>query len=75
MCSSDLRCSRPGVSLSISFGAAVCDSGQMDFDDLFARADHALYDAKHAGRNRVRLAEPGAAEPESPAPPPVPVPA
>jgi diguanylate cyclase (GGDEF)-like protein len=53
------HCSRPGLQLSISFGAAVCDSGGIDFDELFERADRALYEAKGAGRNRVQLADDG----------------
>lgn len=40
---------------TFSAGLAVWD-GQESSDELFARADTALYDAKNAGRNRVALA-------------------
>ncbi len=51
------RCSSAGLNLSISFGAAVSSGEDMDFDKLFERADRALYEAKAAGRNRVRVAQ------------------
>jgi len=37
---------------SLSGGVAACQAGE-SFDRLSARADHALYDAKHQGRNRI----------------------
>ncbi len=42
----------PGLSLTISFGVAAMVPGD-DRSSLLARADHALYAAKHAGRDRV----------------------
>jgi diguanylate cyclase (GGDEF)-like protein len=38
--------------LSVSIGGAVC-IGDAGFADLFRMADRRLYEAKHAGRNRV----------------------
>lgn len=36
-----------------SFGVSHAKQGQDSLDKLLARADHALYEAKHGGRNRV----------------------
>ena len=50
--------SRPlaGVAVTASAGVAASPAGRpFDYDDVFARADAALYAAKHAGRDRVRL--------------------
>ncbi len=40
---------------SASIGAAVCECGTCDLDDLFRAADHGLYDVKRSGRNNVAL--------------------
>lgn len=40
--------------LSVSIGGAVC-AGDSGFSELFRIADRRLYEAKHAGRNRVEL--------------------
>lgn len=40
--------------LSVSIGGAVCES-DAGFSELFRIADRRLYEAKHAGRNRVEL--------------------
>jgi GGDEF domain-containing protein len=44
------------VRITTSIGLAALEKGE-DFDALFARADAALYAAKHGGRNRVQVAE------------------
>lgn len=41
------------VQFTISVGVAMRARGDLGVLDTLARADHALYDAKHAGRNRV----------------------
>lgn len=53
-------------SLTISLGVAGSEFGGRDlnFDQLVSRADAALYDAKEAGRNRVRLWSPEMAGPD-----------
>ena len=46
------------VSVTISLGVAVSPAGEpLDFEELFCRADRALYGAKRAGRNRVGQAD------------------
>jgi len=54
-------CSRPGMPVSMSFGAATHSGEQLDFSSLYAEADAALYRAKRQGRDRVLLGvdEPG----------------
>ncbi len=42
-----------GVEVTVSIGVAVSEPGEIDTDDLLARADAALYAAKAGGRNRV----------------------
>lgn len=42
-----------GVPVSLSIGVAVAGAGELDTDDLLARADAALYGAKADGRDRV----------------------
>jgi diguanylate cyclase (GGDEF)-like protein len=42
--------------LTVSIGVAVYPSDGADVDDLLLRADRAMYAAKSAGRDRVRLA-------------------
>jgi diguanylate cyclase (GGDEF)-like protein len=45
------------VSVSVSIGAAVVSETDRDIHDPIERADHALYDAKAAGRNSVIFAQ------------------
>jgi diguanylate cyclase (GGDEF)-like protein len=42
-----------GVEVTVSIGVAVSEPGQINPDDMLARADAALYAAKAGGRNRV----------------------
>lgn len=48
------------IRVTISIGAAGVTPADADIQTLIERADHALYDAKSGGRNRVRLASDGA---------------
>jgi diguanylate cyclase (GGDEF)-like protein len=44
--------------ITTSIGVAEAERGMARLSDLIKRADKALYEAKRAGRNRVRLARP-----------------
>ncbi len=44
------------LGITVSIGVAVMAAGDASADDVLARADRALYDAKNAGRNAVRCA-------------------
>jgi len=55
---------QPGA-LTVSIGVAAFDETTDRVDLLLKFADDALYQAKHAGRNRVIVARPAAALPES----------
>jgi diguanylate cyclase (GGDEF)-like protein len=49
-----------GLKVTVSAGVALCQPGE-SAEQLLDRADHALYEAKRGGRNRVNVAEPAAA--------------
>ncbi len=46
-----------GIAITASLGVAVAAGDQLDFEHLFNAADEALYEAKHAGRNRIASIE------------------
>ena len=48
--------------VTVSIGVAAVAPGGECVDDLIAQADQALYTAKHAGRNRTRIADQAAPE-------------
>jgi diguanylate cyclase (GGDEF)-like protein len=41
------------IEIQVSVGLVSMKASDLNFDDLFARADNALYQAKGLGRNRV----------------------
>lgn len=47
------------ANIGASIGIAVNDAGITDPSELMRRADLAMYDAKHSGRNRVRVFDDG----------------
>jgi diguanylate cyclase (GGDEF)-like protein len=52
--------------VTVSIGVAAVAPGGECVDDLIAKADQALYTAKHAGRNRTRIADQAAAPEKTP---------
>ena len=51
----------PPLRVTISIGVAALGSSRLDLEELLAAADHALYQAKESGRNRVCLHAAGSA--------------
>jgi len=51
-----LRCGGTQVPVTVSIGLAQTLEGERTLDDLFRRADAALYESKKQGRNRVVVA-------------------
>ena len=51
------RSARHAIGATVSIGAATSYEPVTDIDALIARADAALYRAKHDGRNRIRTAD------------------
>ena len=50
-----LKTEKGDVSVSVSIGVAEMEKSRASFEKLLAAADTALYSAKEAGRNRVRV--------------------
>ncbi len=48
----EIRIADAPIPITASLGVATLSAGEI-LDDLVARADHAMYEAKHGGRNRV----------------------
>jgi diguanylate cyclase (GGDEF)-like protein len=46
-----------GTTITVSIGVGVAAGDQLEFEQLFNAADQALYEAKHAGRNRIAAIE------------------
>ncbi|OHC90249.1 MAG: hypothetical protein A3J99_01790 [Sideroxydans sp. RIFOXYD2_FULL_59_7] len=44
---------------TVSIGVACLSAGDQNIDDVLKRADEAMYQAKHAGRNTVRMVAAG----------------
>ncbi|HAU36272.1 MAG TPA: hypothetical protein DCX07_00960 [Phycisphaerales bacterium] len=56
------------VPIPVTISAGVATAGtQAEIDAIIRQADEALYEAKHAGRNCVRVASQAAADPANPA--------
>jgi PleD family two-component response regulator len=41
--------------VTMSFGVAASAPGEFDYESVFYEADLALYEAKHGGRDQVRM--------------------
>jgi diguanylate cyclase (GGDEF)-like protein len=48
-----------GLPVTMSFGVTGSAPGEFDYEKAIVLADRALYQAKAAGRNRVRMSDPG----------------
>ena len=46
------------ITITVSIGVAQTHAGRHEIDQLIALADKALYNAKHGGRNQVRVGRP-----------------
>jgi diguanylate cyclase (GGDEF)-like protein len=53
------------IVVTISVGVTIMDDADHDLAAILNRADSALYEAKRAGRNCVRVVPESAAEPEA----------
>ncbi len=51
----DAEASASGIHPTISVGACVTGSDDLRYQDVIARADESLYEAKRAGKNRLRV--------------------
>jgi diguanylate cyclase (GGDEF)-like protein len=51
------RTNPAGVEMTVSLGVSSAEGDQLEFERLFNAADQALYEAKHAGRNRIASIE------------------
>lgn len=45
------------IQITTSIGVATRDENTSDLDTLIARADQAMYIAKHRGRNRIAISK------------------
>jgi diguanylate cyclase len=43
------------LSVTVSLGVAMYDENTLDLETMIARADQAMYVAKHKGRNRIAV--------------------
>jgi predicted signal transduction protein with EAL and GGDEF domain len=50
-----VRCGRVEVGFTVSIGVEQWRGGDDSVENLIVRADHAMYAAKHGGRNRVHI--------------------
>ena len=53
--SSSVRCDQVEVAVTVSIGVEQWRGGDDSVESLIVRADHAMYAAKHDGRNRVNV--------------------
>jgi len=53
----ELPASSAGLNVSLSAGLATNEDAVSSLDQIVARADAALYQAKHQGRDLVRIAD------------------
>jgi two-component system cell cycle response regulator len=52
-----IQISNGAINLTVSIGVAAKDEYTTDLETLIARADQAMYIAKHKGRNRVAMSK------------------
>jgi diguanylate cyclase (GGDEF)-like protein len=52
-----IRVAEQEIAVTVSIGVAEKDDNTPDLDTLIARADQAMYIAKHKGRNRVTMSK------------------
>jgi diguanylate cyclase (GGDEF)-like protein len=52
-----IRVGEKEIAMTVSIGVAAKDENTLHLDTLIARADQAMYIAKHKGRNQVAMSK------------------
>ena len=55
----------PKLKITASIGVGLSDPADASWEEIYKRADEALYEAKRGGRNRVVVAENTATQPQA----------
>jgi diguanylate cyclase (GGDEF)-like protein len=56
LANSTIRFEEIELKITASFGVAAISDADENLEQMLSRADHAMYEAKHSGRNKVKTA-------------------